>query len=105
MSIQPFKVNIPQATLDDLHERLGRTRWPDEIEGADWDYGTNLGYLKELANYWQHTFDWSKQEEKLNQFAHFRAGHSWWLGPVLTRRRRRAMRLPISGRRSVPVAP
>lgn len=73
MSIQLFKVAIPQATLDDLRERLDRTRWPDEIEGAGWDYGTNLGYLKELANYWQHTFDWRKQEAMLNQFAHFRA--------------------------------
>ena len=73
MSIQPFNVNIPQATLDDLRERLGRTRWPDEIESANWDYGTNLGYLKELTNYWQHSFDWRKQEAKLNQFAHFHA--------------------------------
>lgn len=52
MSIQPFKIDIPHATLDDLHERLAHTRWPDEVEGAGWDYGTNLGYLKELANYW-----------------------------------------------------
>ena len=57
MSIQPFHVDIPQATLDDVRERLGHTRWPDEIENAGWDYGTNLEYLKELANYWQHTFD------------------------------------------------
>ncbi len=34
MSIQPFKINIPQSTLDDLRERLARTRWPDEVEGA-----------------------------------------------------------------------
>jgi pimeloyl-ACP methyl ester carboxylesterase len=73
MSIQPFHVDIPQATLDDVHERLGHTRWPDEIENAGWDYGTNLEYLKELANYWQHTFDWRKQEALLNQFSHFRA--------------------------------
>jgi len=42
MSIQSFKIAIPQATLDDLRERLARTRWPDEVEGAGWDYGTNL---------------------------------------------------------------
>jgi Epoxide hydrolase N terminus len=51
MSIHPFKVNIPQATLDDLRERLARTRWPDEVEGAGWDYGTNLDYLKQLVAY------------------------------------------------------
>jgi epoxide hydrolase len=57
MNIQPFYVDIPQATLDDLRERLARTRWPDEVEGAGWDYGTNLAYLKELVACWQHTFD------------------------------------------------
>ena len=73
MSIQPFNVHIPQATLDDLRDRLSRTRWPDEVEGAGWDYGTNLAYLKSLADYWQHAFDWRAQEALLNQFAQFRA--------------------------------
>ena len=73
MSIQPFTIAVPQATLDDLHERLARTCWPDEAEGVDWNYGTPLGYLKELVNYWQHSYDWRAQEAKLNQFAQFRA--------------------------------
>src|ERR1700687_3108392 len=73
MSIQSFKIAIPQATLDDLRERLAHTRWADEVEGAGWDYGTNLGYLKQLVDYWQHTYDWRAQEAKLNQFNHFRA--------------------------------
>ncbi len=73
MNISSFKIDIPQATLDDLRERLGRTRWPDEIAGAGWNYGTNLDYLKSLVDYWQHEFDWRAQEVKLNQFAQFRA--------------------------------
>jgi microsomal epoxide hydrolase len=73
MSIHPFTVYIPQATLDDLRDRLSRTRWPDEVEGADWDYGTNLDYLRSLVDYWQHAFDWRAQEALLNQFAQFRA--------------------------------
>jgi len=72
MSAQSFTINIPQATLDDLHTRLAHTRWPDEIEGAGWDYGTNLAYLKELVSYWQNGFDWRAQEDRLNQFAQFR---------------------------------
>lgn len=72
MSVQSFAIDIPQATLDDLHERLLRTRWPDEVEGAAWDYGTNLGYLKSLVDYWQSTFDWRAQEANLNQFDQFR---------------------------------
>ncbi|MGL4618359.1 MAG: epoxide hydrolase family protein [Chroococcidiopsis sp.] len=73
MSIESFKVEISKETLEDLRERLANTRLPDEVEGADWDYGTNLAYLKELATYWQNKFDWRSQEEALNRFAHFRA--------------------------------
>lgn len=63
---------MDQRTLDDLRERLARTRWPDEVQGAGWNYGTNLEYLKALVNYWLHQFNWRAQEAKLNQFAQFR---------------------------------
>ena len=72
MRMQPFTVDISQQTLDDLHERLGRTRWPDEVQNAGWDYGTNLTYLKELVDYWHNTFSWRAQEAAINQSAHFR---------------------------------
>lgn len=71
MTAKSFSLNIPQQTLDDLRTRLATTRWTDEVEGADWDYGTNLTYLKELVRYWQDEFDWRAQEENLNRFAHF----------------------------------
>lgn len=73
MKIQPFKIEVSGQTLDDLNERLARTRWPDEVPGAGWDYGTDVSYLKELIAYWQTQFDWRAQEEALNRFAHFRA--------------------------------
>lgn len=73
MSVQPFEVNVSQDTLDDLRQRLARTRWPDEVADAGWDYGANLAYLKELAGYWQDGFDWRAQERAINRFAHFRA--------------------------------
>jgi pimeloyl-ACP methyl ester carboxylesterase len=73
MGIQPFTIAVPQATLDDLHARLARTHWPDEAENSGWNYGANPGYLKELVDYWQHSYDWRAQEAKLNQFAQFRA--------------------------------
>ena len=72
MDITPFQVHIPDSVLDDLRERLARTRWPDEIPGSDWGYGSNLAYVKELAEYWRTAFDWRKQEEFLNSFDHFR---------------------------------
>jgi pimeloyl-ACP methyl ester carboxylesterase len=73
MSIQSFTIDIPQETLDDLRERLAHTRWPDEVEGAGWDYGIDLSYMKEFADYWQHQYDWHKHERALNNFAHFKA--------------------------------
>ena len=69
--LQPFKVSIPQEDLDDLHERLVRTRWPDELPGVGWSYGVPLEYLKGLAEYWQAGFDWRAQEAKLNAFPQF----------------------------------
>jgi pimeloyl-ACP methyl ester carboxylesterase len=73
VNVQPFKIKISQPILDDLRQRLSRTRWPDEVSGADWNYGTNLAYLKELVSYWQSKFDWRAQENAINKFAHFRA--------------------------------
>ncbi|MBI1879203.1 MAG: epoxide hydrolase [Chloroflexi bacterium] len=73
MQVQSFQINVPQAVLDDLQARLARTRWTDEVEGAGWDYGANLGYMKKLADYWQHQYDWRKQEAKLNSFNWFKA--------------------------------
>jgi pimeloyl-ACP methyl ester carboxylesterase len=71
MSIQPFTVVIPQASLDDLHERLARTRWPDEQPGVGWSRGVPLSYLKGLAEYWRTGYDWRKQEAQLNAFPQF----------------------------------
>jgi pimeloyl-ACP methyl ester carboxylesterase len=59
--------------LQDLKERLARTRWPDEMRNAGWRYGTNLKYLKGLVDYWQNKYDWRAQEKNLNRFNHFRA--------------------------------
>ena len=71
MEIRPFKVNIPQEDLYDLHNRLTRTRWPDELPGVGWDYGVPLGYVKELTEYWRDGYDWREWEAKLNEFPQF----------------------------------
>ena len=69
--IRPFRIDIPQADLDYLHERLSRTRWPDELPGVGWSRGVPLGYLKELAEYWRTTYDWREHEAKLNEHPQF----------------------------------
>ena len=73
MAVTPFKVEVPDAVLQDLKERLNHTRWPDEIPGSGWDYGTNLDYIKELVEYWRTKFDWRSQEKLINSFSHFKA--------------------------------
>jgi epoxide hydrolase len=69
--IRPFRIDIPQADLDDLHERLTRTRWPAELAGAGWEAGVPLGYLKDLADYWRTGYDWRAHEAQLNEFPQF----------------------------------
>jgi pimeloyl-ACP methyl ester carboxylesterase len=73
MQYHPFTIAIPQAALDDLADRLARTRWPDELEEGGWDYGVPLAYLRELVEYWRTRFDWRAQERALNAWHHYRA--------------------------------
>lgn len=70
-SIQSFRIAIPQAALDDLHERLAHTRWPEELPGVGWSRGVPLSYVKELADYWRTGYDWRTWEAKLNAFPQF----------------------------------
>ena len=71
MAIQPFTIDIPQADLDDLRDRLTRSRWPEELPGVGWSRGVPLGYLKDLAEYWRTSYDWRAHEAQLNQFPQF----------------------------------
>jgi epoxide hydrolase len=69
--IEPFRLAVPQRDLDDLHQRLDHTRWPDELPGVGWAYGVPLAYLQELARYWRRRYDWRTAEAKLNGWPQF----------------------------------
>lgn len=71
MAVQPFRVNVPERVLVDLRERIQRTRWPDEITNSGWNYGANLSYMKELAEYWLNKFDWRRIENEINAYPNF----------------------------------
>ena len=73
MAVESFRIAVPDEALQDLKERLQRTRFSGEIPGSEWDYGTNLAYLKELVDYWINHFDWRAQERLINGFSHFKA--------------------------------
>ncbi|HUV09505.1 MAG TPA: epoxide hydrolase, partial [Acidimicrobiia bacterium] len=72
--IESFRIDVDQSVLDDLRERLARTRIPDEIEGTGWEYGIPMAYLGELVDYWRDDYDWRAQETALNELDHFRTG-------------------------------
>jgi pimeloyl-ACP methyl ester carboxylesterase len=69
--LRPYRVEFPQSDLDDLVDRLGRTRWPDELPGAGWDYGVPPAWVKEVAEYWRTAFDWRAYEARLNRYPQY----------------------------------
>jgi epoxide hydrolase len=70
-TVHPFRVAVPQDRVDDLYDRLARTRWPDELADAGWDYGVPTSYLKELVDYLQRGYDWRAAETSLNAWPQF----------------------------------
>ena len=70
-SIRPFKVQVPQAALDDLRRRIAATRWPDRETAPDPSQGVQLQGLQALARYWGTDYDWRKLEAKLNALSQF----------------------------------
>jgi pimeloyl-ACP methyl ester carboxylesterase len=73
MDLERFEIAIADEVLADLRDRLRRTRWPDQIAGSGWSYGTDSAYLRELVRYWIEKFDWRAQETALNRFPQFLA--------------------------------
>ncbi|MGB6761534.1 MAG: epoxide hydrolase family protein [Mycobacterium sp.] len=68
--IRPYRIDVPNAVLDDLKERLARTRWPDAETVDDWSQGIPLAYTRDLAAYWADGYDWRSREAALNRFDH-----------------------------------
>lgn len=69
--IRPFTASIPQAAIDDLRERLAKTRWPDPETVDDWSQGVRLASAHELVEHWQHEYDWRRVESALNRYPQF----------------------------------
>ena len=81
-AIRPFRIDVSKADLDDLAERLARTRWANELPldssgpqtgliPPGWEYGVPVGYVKDLVDHWQHKYDWRVWEARLNQYPQF----------------------------------
>lgn len=69
--MRSFQVSVPDDDIADLRRRLADTRWPNETPGGDWERGTSLSYLKDLAEYWRTLYDWRAVEAEINSFPQF----------------------------------
>ena len=69
---EPFTLRVPDEAIGDLRDRLARTRLPDQAPGDPWAYGTDVGYLRELVEYWRGGFDWHAEEARLNAFPQYK---------------------------------
>lgn len=72
MAVERFHIHVPDEILDDLQYRLRHIRWPDQVEDAGWERGTELNTLKSLVSYWRDQYDWRAQESALNRFSQYR---------------------------------
>lgn len=71
-AVTPLRIEIPQADVADLVQRLRRTRWPEPETVTDWSQGVPLAYVQELCRYWADGYDWRATEARLNALPQFR---------------------------------
>jgi pimeloyl-ACP methyl ester carboxylesterase len=69
--IKPFKLNIPDKTLQEIYTKVKNYPWHEMPVDGGWEYGTNLDYMKEISSYWVKNFDWRKHEAEINKFSNF----------------------------------
>ena len=70
-AIRPFTVDITEAEITSLRERIAATRWPERETVTDQSQGVQLATVQELAAYWATEYDWRKGEAKLNAYPQF----------------------------------
>ncbi|MGE0315347.1 MAG: epoxide hydrolase family protein [Lautropia sp.] len=68
----PFRLDVPQSAIDDLHARLDRVRWPDEAPAPPWAYGTSLDFMRSFVDHWRHRHDWRATEASLNALPQYK---------------------------------
>src|SRR5687767_5318815 len=73
IAAESFRFSVPEPVLQDLRERLSRTRWPNQAKGPPWRYGTSLEYMRHVVAHWRERYDWRKWERELNKFPNYRA--------------------------------
>src|SRR5882672_6437243 len=72
MALEQFSLPFSQPAVEDLRERLRKTRWLDEVSGSEWEYGFSLEFLQDICEHWVSRFDWKAQLESLSRLPHYR---------------------------------
>jgi hypothetical protein len=93
--VKPFRIEVSEADLRDLRQRLKQTRWPEPETVKDWSQGVSLAYLRELCRYWGEGYDWRATEARLNAFPQFRTVIEAW-DPLHIRSPHRGLPLVIA---------
>lgn len=70
---KPFKIDFSEAILESIRKKILSYPWHEMPQDGGWEYGANLDYMKEIADYWTTDFDWKVQEKSINQFPQFKA--------------------------------
>jgi microsomal epoxide hydrolase len=73
MAVEKFHIQVEEKVLNELRAKLDQVRWPEQMDGTEWEQGTELSYLQSLVAYWRDSFNWRQQEAELNRLAHFRS--------------------------------
>ncbi|MDQ0375069.1 epoxide hydrolase family protein [Cellulomonas humilata] len=63
--MRSFAVEIDDEVLDDLRDRLRRTRWSVEVPGTGWSRGVPVGVVREVVDHWLTAYDWTRVERRL----------------------------------------
>src|SRR5262245_38184685 len=70
--VVPFELSVAASELDELKQRLRRTRWPERETVDDWSQGIPLAYVQDVCRYWAERYDWRATETRLNAIPQFR---------------------------------
>jgi hypothetical protein len=70
--IRPFKLSVSESILKEINNKVKNYPWHEMPDDGGWEYGTNLEYMKDIANFWVNKFDWRKHEKEINKFSNFK---------------------------------